>query len=70
MTVWDQIKDALAKKLSAESFQNWLAPTQQQACSGGRLIVRVPSEATKVWMEQEYAEHVTAAAAALDLDLS
>jgi chromosomal replication initiator protein len=69
MTVWDQIKDALAKKLSAESFQNWLAPTQQQACSGGRLIVRVPSEATKVWMEQEYAEHVTAAAVALDLDV-
>lgn len=69
MTVWDQIKDALAKKLSAESFQNWLAPTQQQAYSGGRLIVRVSSEATKIWMEQEYAEHVNAAVAALGLDV-
>jgi chromosomal replication initiator protein len=69
MTVWDQIKDELAKKLSSESFQNWLAPTQQQAYSGGRLIIRVSSEATKVWMEQEYAEHVSAAVAALGLDV-
>ncbi len=69
MTVWDQIKDELAKKLSSESFQNWLAPTQLQAYSGGRLIIRVSSEATKVWMEQEYAQHVSAAVAALGLDV-
>jgi chromosomal replication initiator protein len=69
MTVWDQIKQELAKKLSSESFQNWLAPTQQQAYSDARLIVRVSSEATKVWMEQEYADHVAAAIETLGLDI-
>jgi chromosomal replication initiator protein len=69
MTVWDQIKLELAKKLSSESFQNWLAPTQQQAYTGSRLVVGVSSEATKVWMEQEYAEHVGAAITALGLDI-
>jgi chromosomal replication initiator protein len=70
MTVWDQIKDQLANRLSVESFQNWLAPTQQQAQVGSRLVVRVASEATKVWMEQEYAEHVAVAIQALGLDIS
>ncbi len=69
MTVWDQIKRELAKKLSSESFQNWLAPTQQQTHSAGRLVVGVSSEATKVWMEQEYAEYVGTAIAALGLDI-
>ena len=68
--VWDQIKGQLAERLSAESFQNWLAPTQQQGQAGSRLVVRVPSEASKVWMEQEYAEHVAAAIQALGLGIS
>jgi len=70
MMVWDQIKGQLAERLSAESFQNWLAPTQQQGQAGSRLVVRVPSEACKVWMEQEYAEHVAAAIEALGLGIS
>ena len=69
MTVWDQIKRELAKTLSSESYQNWLASTQQQADHGGRLTVRVPSEATKMWMEQEYSEHVAAAVASLQLGM-
>ncbi len=69
MTVWDQIKQELAKKLSSESYQNWLASTQQHADHGGRLTVRVPSEATKLWMEQEYSEHVAAAVLTLQLGM-
>jgi len=69
MMVWDQIKQELAKKLSSESYQNWLASTQQHADHGGRLTIRVPSEATKMWMEQEYSEHVAAAVATLQLGM-
>ena len=69
MTVWDQIKQELAKKLSSESYQNWLASTQQHADHGGRLTIRVPSEATKMWMEQEYSEHVAAAVSTLQLGM-
>lgn len=70
MTVWDQIKQELAKRLSTESFQNWLAPTQQKGVVGSRLIVAVSSDATKVWLEQEYGEHVAAAIAAVGLGIS
>lgn len=69
MTVWDQIKQELAKKLSSESYQNWLASTQQHADHGGRLTIRVPSEATKMWMEQEYSEYVAEAVSALQLGM-
>ncbi|MCA2967760.1 MAG: chromosomal replication initiator protein DnaA [Acidobacteriaceae bacterium] len=70
MTVWDQIKQELAKRLSTESFQNWLAPTQQKSVVGSRLIVAVSSDATKVWLEQEYGEHVAAAIAGVGLGIS
>jgi chromosomal replication initiator protein len=70
MTVWDQIKQELAKRLSTESFQNWLAPTQQKGMVGSRLIVGVSSEATKVWLEQEYGEHVAAAIEAVGRGIS
>lgn len=70
MTVWDKIKQELAKRLSTESFQNWLAPTQQKGVVGSRLIVAVSSDATKVWLEQEYGEHVAAAIAAVGLGIS
>jgi len=70
MPVWDQIKQELAKRLSTESFQNWLAPTQQKGMVGSRLIVGVSSEATKVWLEQEYGEHVAAAIEAVGRGIS
>lgn len=70
MTVWDQIKQELAKRVSTESFQNWLAPTQQKGVVGSRLIVGVSSEATKVWLEQEYGEHVAAAMEAVGSGVS
>jgi chromosomal replication initiator protein len=70
MTVWDQIKQELAKRLSTESFQNWLAPTQQKSVVGSLLVVAVSSDATKVWLEQEYGEHVAAAIAGVGLGIS
>ena len=53
--------------VSSESFQNWLAPTDQREEFAGTLIVRVPSEAAKAWMEQEYSEKVAAAIGTLNL---
>ena len=70
MTVWDQIKKEFVKRLSTESFQIWLAPTQQKGMVGSRMIVGVSSEATKVWLEQEYGEHVAAAIEAVGRGIS
>lgn len=69
MSTWDRIKHHLSQSVSAESFQNWLAPTEQRDEFAETLIVRVPSEAAKSWMEQEYTEKVTAAITALRLGI-
>lgn len=67
MKTWDRIREHLAQSVSAESYRNWLAPTEQLEEGGGRLIVRVPSDATKQWMEQEYGGRVTDAIRLLSL---
>ena len=69
MSTWDRIKQHLSQTVSSESFQNWLAPTEQREEFAETLIVRVPSEAAKSWMEQEYTEKVAAAIMALRLGI-
>ncbi|MBL8242242.1 MAG: chromosomal replication initiator protein DnaA [Bryobacterales bacterium] len=61
MSTWERIKHHLSQSVSAESFQNWLAPTEQREEIGETVVVQVPSESAKTWMEQEYAEQVTRA---------
>ena len=67
---WDRIKQHLSQSVSAESFQNWLAPTQEIEELSGTLVVRVPTEAAKLWLEQEYADKVANSIAALGLAIS
>jgi chromosomal replication initiator protein len=69
MTIWDQIKQEIGTGISTESYQNWLAPTEQRDYFGGTLLVRVPTDAAKTWMEQEYADHVTGAIRRLQLEV-
>lgn len=61
MDLWERIKQNLASRLRPEAFQNWVAGTNLLALDGDAVIVAVPSEATKKWLEQEYAESVRAA---------
>ena len=46
---------ALEPKLSPESYQNWISRTVFARLEGTTLGVTVPDEATKRWMETEYA---------------
>jgi chromosomal replication initiator protein len=69
MSTWDRIKHHISQSVSAESFQNWLAPTEQREEFNGTLIVRVPSQSAKTWLEQEYGEKVVAAIGAMKLDV-
>jgi chromosomal replication initiator protein len=61
MNTWDLIKNHLETKLSAESYQNWLARTALLKTDSAALRVSVPNEAAKAWMEEEYAEIVASA---------
>jgi len=60
MNAWDQIKQSLAEKISTEAYQNWFVDTRLQQADGDSISVLVPNEATKDWMEREYAESVQA----------
>ena len=67
MNAWDQIRTHLGAKLSGESYQNWFAKTAFRGLESGVLYVRVPNEATRAWMEEEYSDLVKAAISSLAL---
>jgi chromosomal replication initiator protein len=67
VNAWDQIKAHLGAKLSAEGYQNWLANTSFHRLDGRVLYVAVPNEATRAWMQEEYADLVTSAIRSLSL---
>jgi chromosomal replication initiator protein len=54
MDVWEQIKQELSRKLTLQSYQNWLAKTRLERVEGPRLCVSVPDAATQEWLEDEY----------------
>ncbi|HLJ15501.1 MAG TPA: chromosomal replication initiator protein DnaA [Bryobacteraceae bacterium] len=60
MNTWEQIKFGIAKKITAEAYQNWILKTHFLRCEARLLIAGVPDEATKGWMEQEYCQQVQA----------
>ncbi len=64
-TPWDLIKDQLAKKLSAESYQNWILRTNFAGIENKTLTVTVPDEGTVVFLEDEYSADINALARAL-----
>src|ERR1035441_2421614 len=55
MNSWDQIRNYLQPKMSAESFTNWLNGTEFIAVDGNTLFVSVPDASTRSWLETEYA---------------
>src|SRR5579864_843880 len=55
MNYWDRIRQYLQDKVSAESYENWLKGAQFQGVDGGTLLVAVPDNETRAWLETEYA---------------
>lgn len=68
-TPWDLIKDQLAKKLSAESYQNWILRTQFAGFENKILTVTVPDEGTAIFLADEYQTPINALARALNLGI-
>jgi chromosomal replication initiator protein len=61
MDPWEQIKNYAAGKITSEAFQNWFAKTSLVAFDQGHLRVAVPDDATRQWMQEEYAGEVWSA---------
>ena len=58
MNVWEEIKRALAGRLSADGFQNWIQPTQQERYENRVVWVNVPNTATAEYIELYYRDTV------------
>ncbi len=69
MNTWEQIKIRISTKISAEAFQNWVSRTSFLSMDGGSLSVSAPDEATRRWMQEEYAGEVWAAIHELGLSV-
>ena len=54
MNYWDQIRDYLRQRVSAEEYANWLQGTIARAVEGDLLCVSVPDQETQSWLETEY----------------
>src|SRR5262249_41685030 len=62
-----QILDNLKKKVSAESFNNWLQGTSFLSLEGETLFVAAPDRETRTWLESEYTPLVRSALTELGL---
>ena len=67
MDRWEQIKQRVASKLSKEAFQNWFARSSWLQDQNRTIVVAVPDQMTKDWLEQEYQEPIRSAIGELNL---
>jgi chromosomal replication initiator protein len=66
---WDLIRDQLEKKLSAESFENWIARTRFERIEDKTVVVHAPDTSTVSILEEEYSHQINALTRALGLGL-
>ncbi len=61
MNVWEQIREYLQHKVSAESYNNWLKGTSFLGMEGETVFVSAPDRETRAWLESEYGPLVRSA---------
>jgi chromosomal replication initiator protein len=66
---WDTISQRLRESLNASTFANWFGAATPLEQAHGRLVVGVPNEFTKTWIEGHFGSLLNAAAAEQDLVL-
>src|SRR3954471_10016646 len=58
--VWSRILNAAQEVLPEQAFRTWLAPTRAVAISQDLLVVSTPNPFAVDWVEDKYAELLTA----------
>ena len=66
---WDLIKEQLQNKLSAESFENWIARTRFAGIEGKTMLATAPDRQTAAFLVEEYGQQINTLAVALGLGL-
>jgi chromosomal replication initiator protein len=67
MNSWDRILKYLQKKVSQQSYENWLKGTAFLGVDGDTLFVSAPDRETRTWLETEYAGDIRTAIRELEL---
>src|SRR6266513_210919 len=66
---WDTISQRLRESLNASTFANWFGAATPVEQDAETLVVAVPNEFTKTWIEGHFGSLLNAAAAEHDLVL-
>src|SRR6478735_9058522 len=66
---WETISQRLRESLNASTFANWFGAATPVEQDSGRLVVAVPNEFTKTWIEGHFGSLLNAAAAEQELVL-
>jgi chromosomal replication initiator protein len=66
---WDTISQRLRESLNASTFANWFGAATPLEQDADRLVLAVPNEFTKTWIEGHFGSLLNAAAAEHDLVL-
>jgi chromosomal replication initiator protein len=66
---WDTISQRLRESLNASTFANWFGAATPVEQDADRLVLAVPNEFTKTWIEGHFGSLLNAAAAEHDLVL-
>jgi chromosomal replication initiator protein len=64
---WEVIKEQLQKKLSVESFENWIRRTKFAAIEGKVMLATAPDRQSAAFVAEEYGSEINALAASLGL---
>jgi chromosomal replication initiator protein len=70
MNAWEQVKQHIQARISADEYENWFRRTDFDRMEGDVLRVRVPDHVTRDWLEQEFGEQVRAAIGAAALPVA
>ena len=66
---WETISQRLRESLNASTFANWFGAATPVEQDSDRLVVAVPNEFTKTWIEGHFGSLLNAAAAEQELVL-
>jgi chromosomal replication initiator protein len=69
MNAWDLVKEKLKKRLTEESYQNWVSRTKFLKADGQTLFVSVPDHHTQKWLRSEYGAMIQTFVRELDIDV-
>ena len=61
--LWNTISAALRDTLTATTYETWFGQAEPRSLSDGRLVVEVPNDFTRDWVEGHFLDLVSRAAA-------